>query len=271
MRLSVTSWSFPACTLPEAAAIARALGIGHIDIGLLHGPALDRAAVLSDPLGTAAAVAAQGVQAANLYWLFGATPHQHPLSDTASLERNLAELDCVCRFAAALSIPTVFVLPGMARPATSHTSLMAQTATSLRAMLPVAAAHGVTLTIEPHVGGIVTSPAQTLALLEAVPGLSLTLDHAHFTCMGYSQDQIDVLARHAAHVHLRQARPGALQAKWGEGTLDFAAMFEMFREIGYQGFLSIEYVHQSYMNTLFDDVLTETIRMRDLANAHGIR
>jgi hypothetical protein len=27
MQLSVTSWSFPACTLPEAWAVARALGL----------------------------------------------------------------------------------------------------------------------------------------------------------------------------------------------------------------------------------------------------
>jgi sugar phosphate isomerase/epimerase len=271
MRLSLTTWSFPACTLTEAAAIGRALGIAHVDIGLLHGPALDRAAVLADPPGSAARLAAQGVQAANLYWLFGASPHDHALSDTASLDRNLAEMDSVCRFAAALSIPTIFVLPGMARPGQSHAALMAQSATSLNALLPVAAAHGIGLTVEPHVGGILTSPKDTLALLAAVPGLKLALDYAHFTCMGFPQDQIDPLAPHAGHVHLRQARPGALQAKWGEGTLDFAAMFETLRGTGYDGFLAIEYVHQSYMNTLFDDVLTETIRMRDLAHAHAIR
>jgi sugar phosphate isomerase/epimerase len=88
--------------------------------------------------------------------------------------------------------------------------------------------------------------------------------------MGFPQGEIDVLAPHAAHVHLRQARPGALQAKWGEGTLDFGAIIETLREAGYDGFLSIEYVHQAYMNTLSDDVLTETIRMRDLARAHGV-
>jgi hypothetical protein len=32
----------------------------------------------------------------------------------------------------------------------------------------------------------------------------------------------------------------------------------------------VEYVHQTYMNTLFDDVLTETIRMRDAMRALGI-
>jgi sugar phosphate isomerase/epimerase len=67
--------------------------------------------------------------------------------------------------------------------------------------------------------------------------------------------------------------PGAAwgaAGKWGEGTLDFGAMIETLREAGYDGFLSVEYVHQAYMNTLSDDVLTETIRMRDLARAYGV-
>jgi len=36
------------------------------------------------------------------------------------------------------------------------------------------------------------------------------------------------------------------------------------KEVGYNGYLSIEYVHQNYMMTIYDDVLSETIKMRDL-------
>jgi sugar phosphate isomerase/epimerase len=89
--------------------------------------------------------------------------------------------------------------------------------------------------------------------------------------MGFPQEAIDPLAPFAGHVHLRQARPGALQAKWGEGTLDFAKMVGVLRQVGYDGWLAVEYVHQTYMNTLFDDVLTETIRMRDAMRALGLR
>ena len=38
------------------------------------------------------------------------------------------------------------------------------------------------------------------------------------------------------------------------------------KEIKYKNYLSIEYVHQDYMNTLYEDVLSETIKMRDLIN-----
>lgn len=270
MRLSVTSWSFPACTLGEAWAVSRALGIGHIDIGLLHGPALDGAALRRDPEAAAEALRGLGLSVSNLYWLFGASPHENAMSDAAALDRNTDEFARVLRFARAVGAPSVFLLPGMSRPGMSRRALLDASAAAFRALLPMAARAGVTLTVEPHVGGILSDPAETLAFLDEVPGLKLTLDYAHFVCMGYTQSQVDPLAEHAGHIHLRQARPGALQAKWGEGTIDFAALIEHLRGLGYEGYLSIEYVHQSYMNTLFDDVLTETIRMRDLVRAHGV-
>ena len=268
MQLSVTSWSFPACSLQEAWGIACAIGVDHMDLGLLHGPALDRVAILAAPEETAEAVKQSGIQVSNIYWLFGDTPHERAVSDPSVHETNMVDLKSVLRFARALSSPTLFILPGVSHPKQSLEQSLEISAAALRNMVRLADDHGVALTIEPHVGGLLDSPQRTLDLIECVPGLKLTLDYAHFACAGYTQSQIDPLAEHAAHIHLRQARPGALQAKWGEGTLDFGAMVHTLRSVGYDGFLSLEYVHQSYMNTLYDDVLTETILMRDCVRSY---
>lgn len=270
MKLSVTSWSFPACTLDEAWAIAQALGFHAMDVGLFHGPALDKARVLADPAGAAVDLTTRGIRAANLYWLFGADLASRALTDPSARAANLADFDAVCSFAQKAGIPSVFVLPGVA-DARPKAKAIGESAASLRALLPIAQDHGVTLTVEPHVGGVLASPADSLLLLEQAPGVKLALDYAHFACMGFPQQSIDPLAAHAGHVHLRQARPGALQAKWGEGTLNFAAMIGTLAAAGYDGWLAVEYVHQTYMNTLQDDVLTETIRMRDAMHALGIR
>jgi sugar phosphate isomerase/epimerase len=112
------------------------------------------------------------------------------------------------------------------------------------------------------------SPNLTLELLGRVPGLKLVLDYAHFVCLGYRQEEIDLLAPHAAHVHLRQARMGALQTKLEQGTINFPALLGTLRESGFGGFLALEYVHQDYMGTLFDDVLTETVKLRDLVRRY---
>ena len=42
-----------------------------------------------------------------------------------------------------------------------------------------------------------------------------------------------------------------------------AALFGRLNEVNYSGYIALECVHQDYMNTLFDDVLSETIALRD--------
>jgi sugar phosphate isomerase/epimerase len=256
MRMTVTSWSFPACTLAEARGVAGALGFRAMDLGLLHGAALDRGRIIDTPMAAVSDLG--GLAVSNLYWLFGRDIADNAVSDPAARNRNNQEFEQVCRFASAAGCPTIFVLPGV-----TGAKAFGAAVTALGDLVAIATRHGVTLTVEPHVGGLLQSPADALRMLKAVPGLKLTLDYAHFICMGFRQAEIDVLAPHAAHVHLRQARPGALQAKWGEGVLDFTAMVGVLRDAGYDGWLAVEYVHQAYMNTLSDDVLTETIRMRD--------
>ncbi|MEE9322179.1 MAG: sugar phosphate isomerase/epimerase [Granulosicoccus sp.] len=268
MKISATSWSFTACSLQEAWAITRALGVEYLDLGLLHTPALDRATILNNPQKAAQVIRDIGIRVSNLYWLFGDTPHDRPVSRAEVQSENLSDFKQVLAFARALECPSLFLLPGVQRPHHSKQDLLVSSAAALREMVALTEAQDMVLTIEPHVGGLLDSPDAVLQFLDDVPGLKLTLDYSHFVCMGYTQTQIDVLAPHAAHVHMRQARPGELQAKWGEGTLDFGMIIETLRATGYDNFLSLEYVHQDYMGTLYDDVLTETIRMRDLINSY---
>jgi sugar phosphate isomerase/epimerase len=203
----------------------------------------------------------------NFYHLFGETLADRNLADPGHLDRNVADFAKVSRFCAAAGIPSVFVLPGVCNPGQGRAAALDQSAQSLAALLPIAAREGVTLTIEPHVHSYLESPALVLALLARVPGLKLTLDYAHFVCLGHTQDALDPLAPHAAHVHVRQAKPGALQTKLAKGTINMEAMLATLRDAGYAGWLSVEFVHQDYMDTLSDDVLTETIACRDLLRA----
>jgi sugar phosphate isomerase/epimerase len=267
MKLSLTSWSLRACSLDEAAAISKALGIGALDLGYFYGPALDKAALLADPDRAADRVAGLGIEVPNFYHLFGSTLAGRNLADPAHRAENEADLRNVVRFCSRAGIPTVFVLPGICNSSQDRAAALAQSAESLRRLLPTAAEAGVQLTIEPHVHSFLESPALTLDLLSRVPGLKLTLDYAHFTCLGWRQDEIDALAPHAAHVHLRQARPGALQTKTHQGTINIEAQLGTLKAAGYGGRLSLEYVHQDYMDTLYDDVLTETILLRDQVRA----
>lgn len=264
MRLSLTSWSFPVCTLAETAAIANAIGLEGIDLGYRHRASIDRARVLSDPAGYGAALRAElPLAVPNLFHLFGADRAERQLAGPPD-PRNLADLHAVLRFCQAVGAPTLMVLPGLVGPGQSRLAAMDAAIAALAPMVEAARAHDVALTVEPHVQAWLESPAMALDLVQALPGLKLTLDPAHFVCGGHTQEAIEPLCPHAAHVHLRQARPGSLQCRLDEGTIHFPALLAALRDAGYRGWLAIEYLNQPYMDTRHDDVLLETVRMRDL-------
>ena len=262
MYLSLTTWSMPACTLEEAAGISKALGIGALDLGLFYRSALDKAEILSDPTAAAARLSGLGVRIPNYYHLFGDGLEGQNLALPGTLDRNLADLSQVLTFADAAGIGSVFILPGIVNPGQSWAEAEGVATNALREMMALAKGHRSKLCIEPHVHSFAESPTIVQRLVEAT-GVGLALDYSHFACLGYRQEEVDPLATHAIHVHLRQAKMGALQAKFAYGTLNFPAMFGTLRDAGYDGALAIEPVHQDYMNTLYDDVLTEIVALRD--------
>ena len=131
--------------------------------------------------------------------------------------------------------------PGVINGAQSRAQALAETVESLKPLLDAAATTGVTVCVEPHVHSYLESPAITAEMCERAPGVKLALDYAHFAVSGYRQEEIDVLARWLGHVHLRQARPGALQAKLDQGTLNFPAHVRDLRDAGFDGWLAAEY------------------------------
>jgi sugar phosphate isomerase/epimerase len=265
MRLSLTSWSFPSCTLQECAGIARALGIGGLDVSLFYRSGLNKAEILADPTAAAAPLAGLGVAIPNYYHLFGDGLAGQNLALPGTTAQNVADLARVMEFADAAGIGSVFILPGIVNPGQSRDDAARVATDSLRALTQVASPHKARLCIEPHVHSWAESPDLVRRLVDDT-GIGLALDYAHFACLGYRQAEVDTLAPHAVHVHLRQARMGALQAKFGQGTLNFPAMFGTLRAAGYTGWLALEAVHQDYMATLTEDVITETVAMRDCFN-----
>jgi sugar phosphate isomerase/epimerase len=139
MELSLTSWSLRACTIAEAAAIAKALGIGALDLGYFYGPALDKAALLAAPSRMAEQVRALGVAVPSFYHLFGASLAERNLADPAHRGANEADLKQVAAFCAETGIPTLFVLPGVCNPGQSRAQALAESAESCRRLLPIAA------------------------------------------------------------------------------------------------------------------------------------
>lgn len=270
MKLSVPTWSFPSLTTAEAAAVGKALGFDAIDVGLFYAGALDKAALLNDPEATARDALGHGMPIANYYHLFGDSLEDRTISDPAAFQENVADLEAVLRFCASASIPSVFLLPGVLAPGQSVGAAAEASSRFLTHAVDRGREYGVKITVEPHVHSILESPQATLQLLEATPGLMLALDHSHFICLGHTQESIDPLLPYAAHVHFRQARAGRLQERMPYGTINFRLLLSRLTEVGYDGWISAEPLHQDYIDSWNVDVLTEIVAIRDLVRAHDM-
>ncbi len=263
MKLSVSTWSFTHLSLTEAGAVAHTLGFDAIDLGYFFAPALDKPRLLNAPEAYGAEIAqAMPLPIANLFHLFGEDLMDRNLAGPVD-PQNLSDIKAALAFAKAAGAPSVFILPGMINPEQSRSQALATSAEVLKPMVEAGAEAGVDVLIEPHTGSILNSPALTRELVDAVPGLKIVLDPSHFVAMGFRQEEIDPLANIAGHVHVRQARPGVIQTKMEEGILDFPGFFGALKGVGYDGWVTSEYEHEAGTPSQYDDVLSETVKMRN--------
>lgn len=165
-------------------------------------------------------------------------------------------------------ILSVTILPGIVHPGQAVADTGALAVDVFHEFLALACEAGVALVTEAHIGCVFESPRSALSLLERVPGLGIVLDYAHFLCQGYVQAEADPLCAYAGHVHLRQAKPGLLQTRLEDGTINFPLVLDRLRQAEYDRYLCIEYVHTPYGGANNVDVLTETVKMRDSLNAY---
>lgn len=266
MLLSGAAWSFVGTSLRESRDIYRALSIDALDLLATPGLLLDSARIIEDPEREAQEVSLLQSSIANLIFLFASDFSQRALNhrDPQVRTRNARDFGAVAEFCRRSGIRSVTVVPGVEQEGWSHEKSLAMAAEALNELAAIAAARGVTLLFEAHVTSVLESPQETLRFLQNNPQLKLTLDYSHFVFSGYSQEAIDVLAPYAGHIHLRQATRGVLQARWDVGAIDFTRVVRKLVEVRYNGYLALEYEHDAWMGNDQVDVMTETIKMRNV-------
>jgi sugar phosphate isomerase/epimerase len=126
---------------------------------------------------------------------------------------------------------------------------------------------GVTLSVEPHLGSLVSTPQAASRLLDLTPGLTLTLDYGHFIYQGIPDAAIEPLLARTSHFHARGACAGKLQSTMVENTIDFDSVVRAMQKVKYRGFVALEYVWVEWMDLNRVDNLSETVILRDLLRA----
>jgi sugar phosphate isomerase/epimerase len=109
---------------------------------------------------------------------------------------------------------------------------------SLRQVVPAAAERGVVLALENH-GGVTANPDNVVRIVDTVgsPSLGTCPDFGWFAPDDRLSGFRKLVAR-AVHVH---AKTHALDAGGEDPEIDYRALGQVARDVGYRGFLSIEY------------------------------
>ncbi len=170
-------------------------------------------------------------------------------------------------YAAELSADHITTLPGMYFNNEEKTASLKLAYEELNWRLEQVTGSGLSFGVEAHVGSPFVTPEDAKALIDAVPGLTLTLDYTHFIRNGYTQEEVDPLLVYASHFHARGARKGQLQVSMTNNTIDYLKIIENLKKIDYSGWIGLEYIWINWEGCNQVDTLSETIRLRDIIKA----
>lgn len=171
-------------------------------------------------------------------------------------------------YAAGCNCPHVTVLPGILFDEEPEANSLGRCYDELAWRVEQSKTSGLIFGVEAHVGSIAPTPQHALKLVNAVPGLTFTLDYSHFAYDGVPDSQIEPLVAHASHFHARGARVGRLQCSFKENIIDYGSILKVMLASGYSGYVGIEYVWIDWEHCNEVDNLSETILFRDFLGSH---
>lgn len=278
MQLTCTSFSFPLLPFEKSLQQIALLDIPFVDLGAhADGTHLQPERIEADPAGEAERVrrAAEvaGVGVADLFPTFGRGFRDRPANtpDAGVRAANRRRFEAFVDFARRVGAGGITLLPGVVWEHLGPERSFELSVEALTELVEIGRGAGLRVSVEPHLESVVEPPERALALAQAVPGLQFTLDYSHFVAGGVPPERVHPLVAHAGHFHARQAAPGHLQTSHAEGTLDFGDILRRLAAAGYDGYLCVEYTWQEWRGCNRQDVVSESIILRDQLREHLAR
>jgi sugar phosphate isomerase/epimerase len=270
MKLACADFTFPLLSHDKALDLVALLEFEGVDIGLFEGRShLWPSRVFEDLDASARDLACKlgdrGLELADVYLQtapeFESLAPNHP--DPGRRRRARDWFERTVAFTLACGGRHVSALPGVYFDGVPEAESLGRCCDELAWRCELAQAQGITFSVEAHVGSIAPTPATAGELVRAVPGLTLTLDYTHFTKVGSTDAEIEPLIASASHFHARGARPGRIQASFKENVINYGRVIDVMREVGYRGYVGVEYVWIDWEHCNEVDNVSETVLLRD--------
>ncbi len=269
LKFSCADYSFPVLERSEALRLVKLLGFHHVDVGLFaRSSHFSPIELLASPRSYTARILhdlkAAELSVSDVFVQIGVDPGEHAANDPSPAVRskNRDVFTRALEFCVALGCSHLTGLPGVFHAAVSRDlDLELANEEAARRMTECASA-GVHYAIEPHVDSICADVESARAFVDAVEGLTLTLDYGHFIAAGETSAHVHRLLQFASHAHVRGGAVGRLQTSVQENTIDFPGMITGLQQLGYGGFFALEYVWVDWKGCNRTDNVSETLLLQ---------
>src|SRR5213593_4114909 len=167
---------------------------------------------------------------------------KYPLSssDRAVVEKSLAGMRTSLRNAKLWGSDVVLLVPAVVNPQTSYRDAWSRSQKEIRKLLPLAEELKIVIAIEEVWNKFLLSPMEMAKYIGEFqsPWIQAWFDVGNVVLYGYPQDWIRTLGKGIVKVHLKDFKRKESGYEWvnlGDGDVDWEAVRQAFREIGYSG------------------------------------
>ena len=165
---------------------------------------------------------------------------KYPLSsaDPAVVEKSLAGMRTSLHNAKLWGSDAVLLVPAVVNAQTSYREAWSRSQAQIRKLLPLAEELRIVIAIEEVWNKFLLSPLEMSRYIGEFqsPWIQAWFDVGNVVLYGYPQDWIRTLGKSIAKVHLKDFKRKENGYEWvnlGDGDVDWEAVREAFREIGY--------------------------------------
>src|SRR5438046_6825653 len=167
---------------------------------------------------------------------------RYPLSasDPAVVEKSLSGMRTSLHNAKLWGSDAVLLVPAVVNPQTSYRDAWTRSQAQIRKLMPLAEQLRVVIAIEEVWNKFLLSPLEMAQYIDEFqsPWIQAWFDVGNVVLYGYPQDWIRTLGKSIVKVHLKDFKRKESGYEWvnlGDGDVNWEAVREAFREIGYAG------------------------------------
>lgn len=165
-----------------------------------------------------------------------------PLSsaDAAVVEKSLEGARTSLHNAKLWDSDVVLIVPAVVNPQTSYRDAWTRSQAQIRKLIPLAHELGVVIGIEEVWNRFLLSPLEMSSYIDEFksPAIQAWFDVGNVVLYGYPQDWIRTLGKRIVKLHVKDFKRKESGYEWvnlGDGDVDWTAVRQALREIGYSG------------------------------------